>query len=405
MTKKSVTDIDINGKRVLVRVDFNVPLSSKDPNDDITVTDDTRIRAALPTLTYLLDNGAALILCSHLGRPKSPADTQFSMDPVAARLSDLLERPVTKLDEVVGEAVTAAVAAMQPGDVILLENTRFEAGEKKNDPDLSQKLAELADVYVNDAFGSAHRAHASTAGAARAIRAKGGACAAGFLMQKEIDALGMAVENPPHPYVAIMGGAKISDKIKLIENLLASADFILIGGGMANTFLQAQGHELGTSLVEADAVPEAKRLLATAADRLVLPVDVVVADAFSADSPHDTVPVSAIPADRMALDIGPESVALFNKRLEGAKLVVWNGPMGVFELAPFAKATFALAESLAEAADGGAEVIIGGGDSAAAVKNAGLKERMSHVSTGGGASLELLEGKLLPGIAALDDKS
>jgi phosphoglycerate kinase len=404
MNKKTVTDLDVNGKRVLVRVDFNVPLSSKDPNDDITVTDDTRIRAALPTINYLLDNDAILILCSHLGRPTSSADTQYSMAPVAAKLSELLGRPVQKMDEVVGASVTAAVAAAKPGDVIVLENTRYEAGEKKNDPVLSQQLADLADVYVDDAFGSAHRAHASTEGAAQAIRAKGGACAAGFLMQKELDALGMAVTNPPHPYVAIMGGAKISDKIKLIENLLDSADIILIGGGMANTFLKAQGHELGSSLVEADAIAEAGRLLELAPDRLILPVDVVVADAFSAEANQATVAVDAIPADMMALDIGPKSVELFAAKLANAQLVVWNGPMGVFEMAPFAKGTFALADILADAADAGASVIIGGGDSAAAVKNAGLKDRMTHVSTGGGASLELLEGKLLPGIAALDDK-
>lgn len=404
MNKKSVTDIDVRNKRVLVRVDFNVPLSSKNPGDNITVTDDTRIRAALPTITYLLDNGAILILCSHLGRPLSAEDTQYSMNPVATRLSELLGRPVTKLDEVVGASVTAAVAAAQPGDVIMLENTRFEPGEKKNDPALSQALADLADVYVDDAFGSAHRAHSSTEGAAQAIRAGGGACVSGFLMQKELDALGMAVTNPPHPYVAIMGGAKISDKIKLIENLLNSADMILIGGGMANTFLKAQGHELGTSLVEADAVAEAARLLALAGDRLVLPVDVVVADAFSADAARTTVPVAEIPSDQMALDIGSASVNLFADKLAGAKLVIWNGPTGAFELAPFAKSTFALAALLADAADSGTAVIIGGGDSAAAVKNAGLTERMTHVSTGGGASLELLEGKLLPGIAVLDDK-
>ncbi|MCP5096837.1 MAG: phosphoglycerate kinase, partial [Chloroflexi bacterium] len=261
MNKKSITDIDVAGKKVLVRVDFNVPLSSKDPKDNITVTDDMRIRAALPTITHLLDNGAALILCSHLGRPKSPEDTQFSMNPVADRLSELLGRPVNKLDAVIGNSATAAAATLKAGEVLLLENTRFEKGEKKNDAELSKQLAALADVYVNDAFGTAHRAHASTEGAAREIQAKGGAAVAGFLMQKELDKLGTAVTNPPHPYVAIMGGAKISDKIKLIENLLNIADKILIGGGMANTFLKAQGHVTGKSLVEEDAVAEAKRLL------------------------------------------------------------------------------------------------------------------------------------------------
>ncbi|MBE2201641.1 MAG: phosphoglycerate kinase [Anaerolinea sp.] len=402
MNKKTVTDIDVKGKKVLVRVDFNVPLSSKDPNDtNITVTDDTRIRAALPTLNYLLDHGAALILCSHLGRPKTAADRQYRMDPIAQRLSDLLGKPVQKLDEMIGAAVTAAVAAMQPGDVILLENTRFTAGETKNDPDLSAKLAALADVYVNDAFGSAHRAHASTEGVARALN---GPAVAGFLMGKELAALGTAVTNPPHPYIAIMGGAKISDKIKLIENLLQKADKILIGGGMANTFLKAQGRELGSSLVELDALAEAARLLETAADRLILPIDVVVVPEFKADSPATIVNVDSIPADQMALDIGPKTLELFKAALTGAKLVIWNGPMGVFEMEPFAKGTNELAYVLATAVDTGAQVVIGGGDSAAAVKNAGLTDKMTHVSTGGGASLELLEGKQLPGIVALDDK-
>ncbi|MCA9973576.1 MAG: phosphoglycerate kinase [Anaerolineales bacterium] len=404
MNKKTVTDIDVQGKKVLVRVDFNVPLSSKDPNDTIAVTDDTRIRAALPTLNYLLDNGAALILCSHLGRPKSAADRHLTMDPVAQRLSELLARPVQKMDQVVGDAVAAAAASLQPGDVMLLENTRFEPGEKKNDAGLSAQLAALADVYVDDAFGSAHRAHASTEGAARVIQEKGGPAVAGFLMGKELEALGTAVSNPPHPYVAIMGGAKISDKILLIDNLLQSADFILIGGGMANTFLKAQGHEIGTSLVEAEALPEARRLLETAADRLVLPVDVVVAPEFKADAPATTVAVDAILADQMALDIGPETLALFAAKLEGARLVIWNGPMGVFEFDAFAAGTNELAQRLAAAVDAGTQVMIGGGDSAAAVRNAGLTDKMTHVSTGGGASLELLEGKTLPGIAVLDDK-
>lgn len=404
MNKKTVRDIDVNGKKVLVRVDFNVPLSSKNPADNITVTDDTRIQAALPTLNYLLDNGAALILCSHLGRPSSPEDKQFSMDPVAAKAAELLGRPVQKLDEVVGDSVTTAVSAMKPGDVILLENTRFEKGETKNDPDLSAKLGALADVYVDDAFGSAHRAHASTEGAAQVIRAKGGAAVAGFLMEKELSALGTAVTNPDHPYIAIMGGAKISDKIKLIDNLLENADLVLIGGGMANTFLRAQGLETGTSLVEEDALDEAKRLLAAAGDQLVVPVDVIVADKFAADADARTVSVEAIPESMMALDIGPATLNLFAQKLRDAKLVVWNGPMGVFEFEKFAEGTNKLAEILASQAEEGTQVIIGGGDSAAAVKKAGLAEQMSHISTGGGASLELLEGKTLPGIAILDDK-
>ena len=404
MNKKTVRDIDVNGKKVLVRVDFNVPLSSKDPKADIQVTDDTRIRAALPTLNYLLDNGAALILCSHLGRPSSPADTQFSMAPVAARLAKLLGRPVQTAENVVGESVTTAAAALKPGDVLMLENTRFHPGEKKNDAELSAQLAALADSYVDDAFGSAHRAHASTEGVAQAIRAKGGTAVAGFLMEKELQALGTAVSNPPHPYVAIMGGAKISDKIKLIENLLNTADKILIGGGMANTFIQAQGHETGTSLVEAEALPEAKRLLAMAGDQLVLPVDFVVTGKFDANAEAATVPADSIPADKMALDIGPKSLETFKQALQGAKMVVWNGPMGVFEFPRFAEGTNQLAQLLAEQVAAGTEVIIGGGDSAAAVTKAGLAAKMSHISTGGGASLELLEGKTLPGIAALDDK-
>lgn len=404
MNKKTIEDIDVSGKKVLVRVDFNVPLSSKDPNDDITVTDDTRIRAALPTLNYLLDNGAALILCSHLGRPSSAEDKQFAMDPVAEKLSELIGKPVQKLDEVVGESVTAAVDGLEAGDIILLENTRFEKGEKKNDPELSQKLADLADVYVGDAFGSAHRAHASTEGAAKAVQAKGGAAVAGYLMGKEIEALGGAVSNPAHPYVAIMGGAKISDKILVIDNLLKMADKVLIGGGMANTFLKAQGKELGTSLVEEEALAEAERLLSEASDQLVLPVDVVVADAFDAEANHKVVSVDGIPADMMALDIGPETLNLYEKEVQAAKLVVWNGPMGVFEFDYSAKGTNGLAEKLAGLAESETQVIIGGGDSAAAVTQAGLADKMTHVSTGGGASLELLEGKELPGIAVLDDK-
>jgi phosphoglycerate kinase len=404
MNKKTVRDIDVKGKKVLVRVDFNVPLSSKDPKDDIQVTDDTRIRAALPTLNYLLDNGAALILCSHLGRPSTAADTQYSMAPVAARLGELLGRPVQTADNVVGPNVTAAATNLKSGDVLVLENTRFHSGEKKNDAELSKQLADLADLYVDDAFGSAHRAHASTEGVAQAIRAKGGAAVAGFLMEKELSALGTAVSNPPHPYVAIMGGAKISDKIKLIENLLNTADKILIGGGMANTFIKAQGHETGTSLVEADALPEAKRLLGMAGNRLVLPVDFVVTAKFEAEAEAKTVAADSIPSDKMALDIGPKSLETFKQALKGAKLVVWNGPMGVFEFPRFAQATNKLAQLLAAQVEEGTEVIIGGGDSAAAVTKAGLAEKMSHISTGGGASLELLEGKILPGIAALDEK-
>lgn len=404
MNKKTISDIDVQGKKVLVRVDFNVPLSSKDPNDDIKVSDDTRIRAALPTLNYLLDHGAALILCSHLGRPNSAADRQFCMDPVATSLGELLQRPVIKVDEVAGDTASQAAADLQPGQVLLLENTRFEAGEKKNDPDLAAELAAMADVYVDDAFGSAHRAHASTEGVAQAMRAKGGAAVAGFLMGKELEALGTAVSNPPHPYVAIMGGAKISDKIKLIENLLQKADKILIGGGMANTFLAALGYNMGKSLVEEEAIAEAKSLLEADAERLILPVDVIVAEAFAADAPSEAVRVDRITANQMALDIGPATLQLFESELEGAALVIWNGPMGVFEFEKFATGTNQLALTLADLVDQGAQVVIGGGDSAAAVRKANLTGKMTHVSTGGGASLELLEGKELPGIAALDDR-
>jgi phosphoglycerate kinase len=404
MNKKTIYDIDVDGKKVLVRVDFNVPLNSKDPDADITVTDDTRIRAALPTLNHLLENGAALILCSHLGRPKAATDRQYRMDPVARRLSELLERPVTKVDELVGNQVTAAVDRMQPGEVILLENSRFHPGETKNDPNLSAQLAKLADVYVNDAFGSAHRAHATTQGVAQAMRRKGAPAVAGLLMGKEIEALSTAVDNPPRPYVAIMGGAKISDKIQLMENLLQMADTILVGGGMANTFLKAQGNEVGTSLVEEEALEEARRLLDSAGNRLILPVDVVVADRFAADAEAHDVPVAQVPADAMILDVGMASVQHFAGYLNNARLVVWNGPMGVFEFERFAAGTHAIATILAGLPERGAQVIIGGGDSAAAVAQAGLTEKMTHVSTGGGASLEFLEGRTLPGIAALDDK-
>lgn len=404
MKKKTIQDIDIKGKRVLVRVDFNVPLSSEDPSERISVTDDMRIRAALPTIHYLLERDAAVILCSHLGRPRSAEDKQFAMDPVADRLRELLGRPVTKLDQVVGDSVSEAVAEMEPGDVILLENTRFEGGEKKNDPDLARQLAELADVYVNDAFGSAHRAHASTEGVAWAVKANGGTAVAGFLMEQELQALGVAVNNPPHPYVAIMGGAKISDKIKLIENLLDTADKVLIGGGMANTFLKAKGNEVGSSLVEPEAVPQAKHLLKIAGDRLILPEDLVVADKFAADAKASVVPAWGIPVHMMALDIGPGTLERFNQELQGARLVVWNGPMGVFEFDKFAEGTNNLAKLLAQLVNMGVQVIIGGGDSAAAVLKAGLGEQMTHISTGGGASLELLEGKTLPGIAALEDR-
>ena len=392
MNKKSLKDINVQGKRALVRVDFNVPM------DAGQVTDDRRIRAALPTIRYLLDQGASVVLMSHLGRPKDGPDPKYAMDPVAAKLGELLGRPVKKLDDCVGPAVEAAVKAMKPGDVTVLENTRFHKEEKKNDPAFSAQLAALGDVYVNDAFGSAHRAHGSTAGVTDTLRP----AVAGFLLEKELAYLGRALADPTRPFLAIMGGAKISDKIAVIENLLAKVDSLLIGGGMANTFFVAQGLAVGASLVEAEAVDTAKKLLAQYVDKLVLPVDCVVATEFKADAEAKVVPVDEVPEGWMILDIGPASVAHFSNRLAAAKTVIWNGPMGVFEFYRFAEGTFAVAKALAGLS--GATTIIGGGDSAAAVEQSGLAEKMSHISTGGGASLEFLEGKVLPGVAALDDK-
>jgi phosphoglycerate kinase len=391
MDKKTVRDVDVQGKRVLVRVDFNVPLK------DGGVSDDRRIRAALPTIQYLLDHGAAVVLMSHLGRPKGEPKPEFRMDPVAERLGELLGKPVTKLDDCVGVEVENAVKAMQPGDVILLENTRFKPGETKNDAVLAEGLAQLGDIFVNDAFGAAHRAHASTTGVAQHLPA-----VAGFLMEKELNYLGRALADPERPFLAVLGGAKISDKIGVIQNLLSKVDSLLIGGGMANTFFKAQGLNVGDSLVEEEALDTARELLGSAGDRLVLPVDCVVADRFEADAQAKVVPVDQVPAGWRILDIGPASVAHFSNRLAAAKTVVWNGPMGVFEFPRFAEGTFAIARVLAGLE--GATTIIGGGDSAAAVEQSGLADKMSHISTGGGASLEFLEGKELPGVAALMDK-
>lgn len=390
MNKKTIRDIDPKGKCVLVRVDFNVPLSEG------TVTDDTRIRAALPSLQYLLNREATLILCSHLGRPKGQAVDDLRMAPVARRLAELLDRPVVKLDECVGAEVEAAVQTAKPGDVILLENTRFHPEEKQNDPAFAAKLAALADLYVNDAFGTAHRAHASTEGVAHHLPA-----VAGFLMEKELEFLGSALASPERPFVAILGGAKISDKIGVIENLLGQVDALLIGGGMANTFLKADGYDVAESLVEDGSLDTARALLARAGNKLVLPVDVTVADRFDADSFSQVVTVSGVPPRWRILDIGPRTLELFQERLAGARTVVWNGPMGVFEFPKFAMGTEAVARMLAALPD--ATTIIGGGDSAAAVKRTGLAGEMSHISTGGGASLEFLEGKTLPGVAALLD--
>jgi phosphoglycerate kinase len=388
MDKKTIRDVDVKGKRVLVRVDFNVPLKAG------AVADDTRIRAALPTLNYLLEQGAALILCSHLGRPKGKVAPEFKMDPVAGQLSALLGRTVKKLDDCVGPGVEAAAKAMQPGDVILLENTRFHPEEKANDAEFARQLASLADVYVDDAFGSAHRAHASTEGVAHYLPA-----VAGFLMELEV--LGRATQSPEHPYIAILGGAKISDKIGVIESLLKQCDRLLIGGGMANTFFKAMGFEVGDSLVEEEAVATAESLLKKAGGQLILPVDVVIADAFDNDANTQVVAPNEVAAGWRILDVGPKTLTTFESALGGAKTVVWNGPLGVFEMPNFAKGTFAVAQMLANL---DAVTVIGGGDSAAAVRQAGLVDKMTHVSTGGGASLEFLEGKVLPGVAVLADK-
>ena len=392
MNKKTIRDVPVSGKRVLVRVDFNVPLEGGE------VRDDTRIVAAVPTIRYLLDHKARVILASHLGRPKGKPTPEFSLRPVAKRLGELLGMPVAFVGECVGPEAEAAVAALKPGEVLMLENLRFHAEEEANDPEFSRKLAALADLYVNDAFGTAHRAHASTAGVAAYLPA-----VAGFLMEKEIDYLSRALEAPSRPFVAILGGAKISDKIGVVKNLLGKVDRLLIGGGMANTFLKAQGYDVAESLVEEDSVAIAKELLAQGAGRILLPTDAVVANAFAADAEAKVVPVGQVPAGWRILDIGPETVKAYSKALRGAKTVVWNGPMGVFEFPRFAEGTFAIARALAKLP--GAVTIIGGGDSAAAVEQAGVADKVSHVSTGGGASLEVLEGKTLPGVAALADRS
>jgi phosphoglycerate kinase len=394
MNKKTVRDVDVQGKTVLMRVDFNVPLAT-DPVAGDQITDDTRIRGALPTIQYLLEKGAALILMSHLGRPKGQIKPELSLKPVAARLGELLGQKVQLAPGTVGAEVEAAAAALKSGEVLILENTRFLAGEEKNDPAMAEQLSKLGDLYVNDAFGAAHRAHASTTGIAAHLPA-----VAGLLMQKEIEFLGAAIEAPAQPFVAIIGGAKISDKIGVIRNLLTKVDALLIGGGMANTFLAAQGYEMADSLVEAESIDTAKALLAEGGDKLVLPVDGVVADAFAADAANKVVPVDGVKAGWRILDIGPATVKLFGSKLADAKTVVWNGPMGVFEFPAFAKGTTAVAKMVAAS---GATSIVGGGDSVSALQQAGLTAKMSHISTGGGASLEMLEGKELPGLAALDD--
>jgi phosphoglycerate kinase len=388
--KKTIKDMEFNGKKALVRVDFNVPL-----NDGV-ITDDTRIVAALPTIQYLLEHKAAVILCSHLGRPKTAADLQYSLKPVADHLNDLVDANVSFAEDCIGPVAEKAVADLQAGDILVLENTRFHPEETKNDEAMSKALASLADVFVNDAFGSAHRAHSSTVGVADYLPA-----CAGFLLEKEIEYLDRAIEDPKRPFVAILGGAKVSDKIGVIKNLLKKADTILIGGGMANTFLKAKGFTMGDSLVEEDAVSLAEELMEEGGGKLVLPVDLVLADAFDNDAKKKTIDAGDIPSGWRCLDIGPKTVAEFSDLISDAGTVVWNGPMGVFEMSNFAKGTFDVAQAVA---DSNAISIIGGGDSASAINQSGLADKISHISTGGGASLEMLEGIVLPGLAALADK-
>ncbi len=392
MNKKSIKDIDIRGKRVIMRVDFNVPM------DKGVVTDDKRIRASLPTIQYVLEHGASLVLMSHLGRPKGTGfDPEFSLKPASEVLAKLLGKPVQMAPDCVGPQVEAMAKALKPGEVLMLENVRFHKEEEKNDPGFARQLAALGEVYVCDAFGSAHRAHASVEGIAHQLPV----AVAGFLMEQELEYLGRATQNPEHPYIAILGGAKISDKILVVENLLKQCDKLIIGGGMANTFLAGKGYDMADSLVEGGSIELAKSIMAKAGDKLLLPVDAVIADKFDAEANTQVVDVDKVPAGWRIMDIGPKSIAEFSTALQGVKLAVWNGPMGVFEMPKFAEGTFAIAKLLAAC---GGTTVIGGGDSASAVKKAGVAKQMTHVSTGGGASLEFLEGKELPGVAALNDK-
>lgn len=394
MNKKSIRDVELAGKRVFCRVDFNVPMQ------DGVITDDTRIRAAVPTIRYMVDAGAKVILASHFGRPKGQVVEEMRLTPVAAHLSALLGKEVTKLGDSVGEEVQAAVAGMKNGDVLLLENVRFHPGEEKNDPELAKSFAELADLFVNDAFGTAHRAHASTAGIAQYIPA-----VSGLLMEKEIRFMGGALSNPERPFTAIVGGAKVKDKIAVIENLLTKVDSLIIGGGMANTFLKAQGYAIGASLCEDDKLDLARSLMEQAKERgvnLMMPIDVVVADRFAADAEKKTVAIDAIPEGWMALDIGPKTVEAYHRVIVESKTVVWNGPMGVFEMDAFAQGTIGVARAMKECSG---TTIIGGGDSVAAVEKAGVADEMTHISTGGGASLEFMEGKELPGVTVLSDNN
>lgn len=398
MNKKMIDDIELKGKRVLVRVDFNVPL-----DENLNITDDIRITSALPTIKKIISEGGKAILMSHLGRPKGAPNPKYSLKPAAKRLSELLGFEVKMANDCIGDEVKALVNSLNDGDVCLLENLRFYAEEEKNDPAFAAKLAELGDVYVNDAFGSAHRAHASTEGVTKFIST----CVSGYLMKKELDYLGNAVANPKRPFTAILGGAKISGKIDVINNLVSKVDNLIIGGGMAYTFYKALGYEVGTSLLEAEKVDLAKQILDSVPKsgvNFLLPKDVVVAKEFNNDSPAEVVDIDKIPADKMGLDIGPATIEAFKKIILDSNTILWNGPMGVFEMDNFAKGTNAIALALVEATNKGAITIIGGGDSASAIKKAGVEDKVTHVSTGGGASLEFLEGKILPGVAALNDK-
>ncbi|MFJ7954109.1 phosphoglycerate kinase [Lysinibacillus sp. NPDC096418] len=393
LNKKTMQDIDVKGKRVFVRVDFNVPMENG------AITDETRIRAAIPTIKYLVEQGAKVILASHLGRPKGAVNEDMRLTAVGIRLAELIGKPVTKLDESIGESVEAAVAKMQDGDIVLLENVRFHAGEEKNDPTLAEQFARVADVYVNDAFGAAHRAHSSTEGIAKHVPA-----VAGFLMEKELDVLGKALSEPERPFTAIIGGAKVKDKIGVIESLLEKVDHLIIGGGLSYTFLKAQGYDVGQSLLEEDKIELAKGFIQKAKDKgvqLHMPIDAVVANEFSKDAETQVVDVDAIPSDWMGLDIGPKTAANFAEVIKSSKLIIWNGPMGVFEMDKFANGTKTVADAMATTAG---YTVIGGGDSAAAVEKFNVADKMDHISTGGGASLELMEGKELPGILALNDK-
>lgn len=397
MKKLSIDDLSFKGKRTLIRVDFNVPL-----DENLQITDDIRITASLPTIKKIMKDGGKVILMSHLGRPKGGPNPKYSLKPVAVHLTELLDCEVKFAPDCIGHQVEAIVKSLKDGDVLLLENLRFHPEEEKNDPEFAKQLAALGDVYVNDAFGTAHRAHASTEGVTKYISV----CASGYLMQKELDYLGHAITNPVRPYTAILGGAKISGKIDVIQNLLPKVDNLIIGGGMVFTFFKAMGYEIGTSLLEEEKIELAKQTLETAKiqnKKIYLPVDVVVASEFKNDSPSSICKVASIPADKMGLDIGPETIRQFKEVILNSKTIVWNGPMGVFEFDNFSKGTDEIAAALAEATIKGAVTVVGGGDSAAAIKKAGLDDKVSHVSTGGGASLEFLEGKVLPGVVALTD--